>query len=120
MAPRPPSLRFLSPFVREILPGRLDQSGKGIKSRPKSLGTMALLLSTRNRRPRRGQERTLVKRSLLLTISTENVVHKIREYHLRPSGHWRRVHTTLEALLFNVQAREKKCPLLEFPAVHLT
>ena len=37
----------LTPFVREILPGQLGRSRKGIKSRPKSLGTMALLLSPR-------------------------------------------------------------------------
>ena len=69
----------LTPFVREILPGQLGRSGKGIKSRPKSLGTKALLLSPRNRRPRRGQERTLAKRSFLVVTSTENV--KIRQDH---------------------------------------
>ena len=46
---------------------------------------MAHLLSSRNRRPRRGQERTLAKRSLLVVTSTENVDRKIREDH--PSVH---------------------------------
>ena len=40
---------------------------------------MGLLLSPRNRRPRRGQERTLAKRSFLVVTSTENV--KIRQDH---------------------------------------